>query len=123
MVKHVNSLTINDENLTKSVIKKTNGFEYENHLRKMLITYLGEFSLRELEAHFEADQTSTIEHFKSTLGTLWTKRCSLAHADLVTNIATQTSIDAPSWTINQHKSISKMINRYKAAIDEKLAIQ
>lgn len=123
IVIHVNSLTICDEILTQKVIRATSGFEYDTHLRRMLINYLGEHNLRKLEADYEDDQKSTIEHFKSTLGTLWKKRCSLAHADLVTNIATQNSIDAPSWTISQYKSISKMIERYKATIDRRLKNQ
>lgn len=117
----VDNLTIKDAQWTKKqVIDKVSGFEYEAHLRFMLTKIVGESTLRKIEERMELNHPGDLEQMKSLLGSLWTKRCDLAHAHMVAHIAAQTKIDAPSWTLNQHRLLDKLINRYQACIESQL---
>ena len=96
----VDQATINERVWTeRNVIKDVSGFEYESHLRRMLIKLGGEVLARRVESQIEQVAPGDLAHLKSLLGTLWKKRCSLAHADMVANVASQVSFDAPSWSL------------------------
>ncbi len=121
IIRLVNQKTIKDYTFTTETIRNTNGFEYEKHFKPMLIKYLGEFTLRAIEANLLSAQDFDLGIFKSNLGTLWVKRCALAHADLIANLAaTQKSYEAPSWSLSRYTALSKMISAYKTAIETTL---
>jgi hypothetical protein len=44
---------------------------------------------------------------------LWKARCAFAHADLVTNIATQRTFYAPSWSRSQYQILATLISAFK----------
>jgi hypothetical protein len=91
------------------VIDRNNGFDYSKHLRPMLCKIIGEHSVQVVEFRFEIDQPGDLEQLKLTLAQLWKVRCAFAHNDVATNVSTQAKFDAPSWTINQHRIISRRL--------------
>lgn len=108
LIRNVDLITINDnEWVNNSVIKRTNGFTYLSHFRPMLVTLVGEFSVRRIESEMQKNCNGELERMKSLLGTLWDKRCNLAHADVGANVAAQIKFDAPSWSINQYRILGK----------------
>lgn len=110
----LSNLSLRDELWTKSdVILKTSGFEYINHLRPMMCKLIGEHHVRMGERRFEAAHPGDLDQIKSMLGSNWKIRCSFAHSDLVHNIATQVTFNAPSWTINQHRILEKKLENLK----------
>jgi hypothetical protein len=104
-----------DKWVNDHVIERTNGFDYSQHLRPMLCKVLGEHLTRCLEAEFAVSNPGDLEQIKSTLGSLWTQRCKFAHADLLMNVATQATFNAPSWTQNQHRVLQKKLEALKSA--------
>lgn len=117
VVKSIDSASLKDIDWTrKNVIENTHGFHYEKHFRPMLCTILGEHKVREIERKYEAKHPGNLEGIKSSLGMLWTTRCKLAHADLVAHKAAQIKIDAPSWTKNQFRVLSKRLDEYKTVL-------
>lgn len=106
--------------VTTEVLSRTNGFRYNEDLRAMLSRIVGEVFARRVEARFEAAHPGDLDQFKSTLGQLWKVRCSFAHADVSANIAAQQKFEAPSWTVNQHRILYKLIGRYEQAIVDTL---
>lgn len=68
----------------------------------------------------EAAHPTELDQLKSLLGQLWKDRCSYAHADMHTNVATQQTFNAPSWTISQHTKLKEMLARYEAALTQVL---
>lgn len=100
----------------ENVISKTNGFQYENHWRPMLSRLVGEIFVRRVEARVEQDFSGDLEQLKSLLGTLWRIRCNFAHADMVANVASQQTFNAPSWSINQHRILKKLLLRYEQSM-------
>lgn len=100
----------------KNVIEKTNGFTYNSHWRPMLCKVVGEVFARRVELAMEVAHPTELEHLKSMLGQLWKDRCSFAHADMNTNVATQQTFNAPSWTISQHGTLKAILGRYEAVM-------
>ena len=80
-------------------IKRTYGFEYDRHFRKMLITIIGYKGIELIEK--KADSL-TFQKFKSTLGMLKGKRDAQAHT-YVRGI--MTTIDAPSVTLSKFQNL------------------
>ena len=99
-----------------NVLKWTNGFSYSDHLRPMLAKLVGEIFVRRIETEMESQHPGELERMKSSLGHLWKKRCDFAHADMTANVAAQQSFDAPSWSINQHRILKKIIDHYKVCV-------
>ena len=95
----------------REVIEKTFGFDYGKHFRPMLVKMIGEHLTRSLEVTIDQKYPGDIEKLKSSTGDLWTRRCDFAHADMTSNVAKQQTFAAPSWVINQHRIISKMLLR------------
>ena len=108
---------INDPDWVKGeVLSRTSGFKYNEHLRPMLAKLVGEVFVRRIEARMEADFLGEFERLKALLGTLWQLRCSFAHADVAANVAAQERFDAPSWSINQHRVLKKLIDHYEQSM-------
>lgn len=99
-----------------NVISKTSGFQYDNHWRPMLSRLVGEVFVRRVESRMEEDFAGDLDRLKSLLGTLWRIRCDFAHADMTAHVAAQQTFQAPSWSINQHRLLSKLLARYERAM-------
>jgi hypothetical protein len=109
IISDVNDLTIKDADWAKDLLNKTSGFTYATHFRPMLVNLIGEVFTRKVELEMEKNNPGDLDRLKSTLGTLWKKRCQFAHADISSNIASQAQFDSPTWSINQYRIINKLI--------------
>lgn len=117
LIREVDKITINDSKwVADSVIKKTSGFTYVSHFRPMLVTLIGEILTRRAENEMDKNHNGELERMKSLLGTLWGKRCNLAHADVAANVASQVKFDAPSWSIEQYRTLNKIFGSLEASI-------
>lgn len=122
LIREVDRSTINDSKwVSECVIKKTSGFTYASHLRPMLVTLIGEVLTRRVEDEMERNHNGELERMKSLLGTLWEKRCNLAHADVAANVASQIKFDAPSWSMNQYRVLKKYFSSLESSIKTALA--
>jgi hypothetical protein len=114
IVMEVDSMTMADsEWVNKAVISGVYGFDYAKHLRAMLKHLLGEVLVRRVENRLETEAPGDLERLKSILGSLWKIRCEFAHSDLVTNIASQRTFYAPSWSRAQLTSLQALIEAYR----------
>lgn len=98
----------------REIIEKTFGFDYGKHFRPMLVKLIGEHLSRALENKIEQKHPGDLDRLRSSTGELWIKRCNFAHADMVTNASKQQTFVAPSWSINQHRILSKILLRFEA---------
>lgn len=105
----------------ENLISKTHGFNYTEHWRAMLQKMVGELFARKIESHFDAKSPGDLDQLKSLLGNLWRIRCSFTHADMQANIASQQTFSAPSWTINQHRILRRLLTSYEDSITTILA--
>ena len=114
---HVDKICLNDPRwVTANIIARSHGFDYLNHWRIMLTRLVGEVFARRIEGWLEENFPGDLELLKSMLGTLWNIRCDFAHADIISNVITQQRFNAPSWVINQHRVIKRLMERYERAI-------
>ena len=121
VILHANGLTLKNEDWTnKNVIKNVSGFEYAPHLRSMLTKLVGETFVLRVETQLEVASPGDLDILKSQLGTLWKKRCTFAHNDMVAHIASQVTFDAPSWTLAQYRSLAPLIGKYRGAVTNTL---
>ncbi len=97
----------------ENIISRTSGFNYLDHWRPMLSQLVGEVFARRIEAQMNRDFPGDLDQLKSLLGTLWKKRCNFAHADINANLAAQQTFDAPSWAINKHRILKRLIANYE----------
>jgi hypothetical protein len=105
---------LNDADWVRSnVISKTSGFQYDNHWRPMLVKLVGEVFARRLERRMEVNYPGELAQLKSLLGSLWSIRCHFAHADISANIVAQQTFQAPSWSINQHRILVRLLDHYQ----------
>lgn len=102
--------------IEKNVIGNTNGFHYDQHFRPMLCRILGEHKIRNFEAELERTYPGDLEKIKADLGQLWKVRCSLAHSDVAAHRSAQIKIDAPSWTKNQFRILSKKLEAFRECL-------
>jgi hypothetical protein len=102
-----------DDWVTSNVIKRTHGFDYVSHLRPMFCKILGEHLTRVLELEYDKANPGDLDRIKSTLKALWKQRCEFAHSDLITNVATQSTFDAPSLVQVQHEMLQKKLEALK----------
>jgi len=102
--------------IEREVVKSNHGFTYNEHLRKMLVKLVGEFAVDHLEHTMEAASPGVLEQLKGALTTLWTSRGVLAHTHSAAPLVRQQSLNAPSWAINQHRVIAKMIGQLEASV-------
>ena len=99
-----------------NVISRTSGFLYDSHWRAMLSRLVGEVFARRVEKQMEATFPGDLDRLKTMLGTLWKIRCDFAHADMAANIAAQQTFQAPSWSLNQHRLLKKLLSQYEQAM-------
>lgn len=99
-----------------NVISKTSGFQYDSHWRAMLSRLVGEIFARRIERQMEDMFPGDLERLKSMLGMLWKIRCDFAHADLAAHISAQQTFMAPSWSLNQHRVLKKLLGEYEQAM-------
>ncbi len=104
---------LRDDPWTASLIKATYGFDYGRHLRPMMTGILGEHLVRVIELRLNSNFSGDLEQIRSMLGSLWQMRCAFAHNDLLQNVVQQTTFNAPSWTINQHRILSKKLENLR----------
>lgn len=97
------------------VVRSNYGFQYSDHLRKMLCRVVGESAVRHVEFTFEADHPGKLEQMKAVLGMLWKSRGLLAHTHSAAPVVQQETINAPSWTINQQRVLARSIDLYEAS--------
>ena len=105
----------------ENVISKTYGFGYAEHWRPMFSKLVGELFARRIEAEMEKTFPGELERMKSQLGTLWRIRCSLAHSHITATVSPQQTLNAPSWAINQHRVLEKLMTSYEQATATVLA--
>jgi hypothetical protein len=121
MIRNIGQQTISDDKwVNEKLIDKTYGFKYDNHLRAMIVELVGEVFARRIEEQMENANSGDLDRMRSTLGELWKKRCSFAHADVSANVASQAKFDAPSWSINQHRILKKLFVSFESAINQAL---
>lgn len=115
IVLSVDNTCLKDPDWVKcQVIDRTFGFNYSKHFRPMLTELLGEHLTRRLEESMDRKFPGDLERLRSSTGDLWTKRCNFAHSDMAGNIQTQQRFDAPNWSQNQHRILSKILTRLEA---------
>lgn len=105
----------------KKVIKRTNGFTYDDHWRVMLVAIVGEVFARRVEHVFDQQCPGDRDRLKTTLDALWKVRCSFAHADVGANIAAQQTFDAPSVTLARFRSLRVLLGNLEQAMTTALA--
>jgi hypothetical protein len=107
-----------DDNIwvNDNILGRTSGFTYQDHFRPMLCRLVGEVYARRVEEQMNADYPGELDRLKSILGTLWKQRCDFAHADVAANIAAQQVFSAPSWSINQHRIVKKLIDHLELSM-------
>jgi len=117
VIREIDDASIRDSDWTrKKVLESNYGFHYDKHFRPMLRCLLGEHKLRKIEVNYDALKPGDLEFIKSSLGNLWATRCKLAHSDLGAHKAAQVTINAPSWTKNQFRVMSKRLDDFKACL-------
>lgn len=117
MVLASQNVCLRDEEWARgTVIDGNSGFTYASHLRPMLLKVIGEVSVRAVELKLEESHPGELDFMKSSLGSLWKQRCSFAHADLQSNVQSQQTFNAPSWSIAQYNRLKKSIGRYDDAL-------
>lgn len=117
LIRDVNNACLRDpEWIEIHVIKNTNGFHYAKHFRPMICRILGEHRVREFEAEFERQNPGALGQIQCDLGYLWTIRCKLAHADVAAHRSAQVTINAPSWTKNQFRVVSKRLDSLRQCL-------
>jgi hypothetical protein len=94
----------NIKNVEDSVIRRTHGFEYNDHFRRMLIQVIGLHGVEVVEHHVD---TARLQTLKSTLGALKSRRDTEAHTHL---IATTRTLDAPSVTLQNFNLVYEGLN-------------
>jgi hypothetical protein len=100
------------------VVRINFGFQYSDHLRRMLCRLVGESAVRHVELTFEAEHPGRLEQMKAVLGMLWKSRGLLAHTHSAAPLVQQATINAPSWTINQQRVLAKSIDLYEASLQK-----
>ena len=92
------------------IVKRTYGFDYQHHFRRMLIHLLGLINVEKLEK--TVDQEKQVQ-LKATLEALTSVRNSQAHTHTK---GTMQSINAPSVTIGQLPAIYDGLKEYERTI-------
>lgn len=89
----------NIDYIKKQVVKRTHGFEYNQHFREMLIRLIGKSGVEIVESRFDPGKFAPLV---SLLATLKQERDPHAHQDLASaGISTTTTLEAPSKVIQK----------------------
>lgn len=99
----------------KEVIKKTYGFDYDTHFRRMLGRVIGISNVEKLEGRLDP---SVHAKFVATLSTLKVSRDSEAHTHL--KGATKV-LNAPSVTLSQFEDVYKGLKAYDHVLRKHIA--
>jgi hypothetical protein len=91
----------------ENLIGKTSGFKYNEHFRPMLCSVLGHGCVGRIESRLDQQNGGDVEQLKSTLGTLWNMRGSLAHTHFA-GMTKQMTLNAPSWC--------KILTKYECVV-------
>ncbi len=89
----------NRKTVEDNTIRRTHGFEYNEHFRRMLIQVIGLRGVERMERRADATR---LQALKSTLGALKPRRDVEAHTHL---IAATRTIDAPSATLKNFQRV------------------
>lgn len=98
------------------IVERNFGFQYSDHLRKMLCRLVGESAVQLIEFTFECNHPGKLEQMKAILGMLWKNRGLLAHTHSAAPVVQQVTINAPSWTINQQRILARSIDLYEESL-------
>lgn len=94
----------NTKYIRKEVVKRIYGFQYDIHIRDMLISVIGLISLEDIEGRFE--KTGKITKLKSALSNLAESRNKAAHTHLKGSI---NNYDAPSVIRGEFQKIMPIL--------------
>lgn len=109
--RHVTS-TANANFIERDIVKRTYGFDYNNHFRKMLISLVGIISCEKVEARIpQAVHVRLVAQLRS----LKAVRDSLAHTYLKGSVVTM-NIDAPSVTMARFNEIYLGLQAFEQAL-------
>lgn len=111
-----NAAGVADGKAVVSRIDGTYGFRYADHVRGLFLAIGGEMIVQRAEATLEKNQPGELSRLQSALGALWKHRCELAHVSSVKVTGKQLVVNAPSWSVNQQRVLSKLIDKYEAEI-------
>lgn len=115
----IETVCLNDQKwVRENILAKSNGFHYADHWRVMLIRLVGEVFARRIEYRLDELFPGDLDQLKSLLGTLWKIRCDFAHADIGAIAATQQTFSAPSWVINQHRILTRLLDHYEKSVSD-----
>ena len=96
--------TSNRKYIKKEIVKRTSGFQYEFHIRPMLISVIGLIALEGIERKFE--KTAKITTLKNSLSNLRESRNKAAHTHLK---GAMYSYDAPSVIRGEFQKIKTVL--------------
>jgi hypothetical protein len=94
----------NRKYIRKEIVKRTNGFQYEFHIRPMLISVIGLITLERIERKFE--KTGKISTLKNSLSNLRESRNKAAHTHLK---GAMSNYDAPSVIRGEFQKIKTVL--------------
>lgn len=101
---------VNFKYVRNDIVKRTSGFDYEYHFRRMLIQLLGIINVERIEKN--VDQRKRLE-LTATLGVLKTVRDAEAHTH-IKGVTRQ--INAPSVTLGQFTSLYDGLVEFEAIL-------
>ncbi len=107
--------------VTRYVISRTSGFQYDEHWKVMLARLVGEVFVRRVESQMEANFPGDLDRLKTILKGLWKIRCDFAHADMAANMAAQLTFQAPSWALKQQAELQILLGQYEQSMLAALA--
>lgn len=100
----------NKEYVQKQIVKKTHGFDYDNHFRRMLVQLMGIINVEMLEKNVDQIKQAQL---KAALSALKTARDAEAH----THIKGVTKhINSPSVTLSQFPDVCDGLLEYDRVI-------
>jgi hypothetical protein len=74
--------------------------------------------MRRVEKIMDEKYPGELDLLRGKLDSLWKKRCTFAHADMVSNIVAQQTFDAPSWAINEFGLIKSALEHLESVLVE-----
>lgn len=99
-----------------NVTKRISGFTYPDHIRKMLVSIVGEVGLRKVESALEGEFPGALQFLTSELAILTKARNHFAHTDSAVPLPQQVSLDGPSVSINRYQVLAPAIDKFQAKL-------
>lgn len=103
-------LQANIEHCEKQIVKRTYGFDYQEHFRSMLIRLLGLINVEKIESRVDQQK---LQRMTAALTTLKLQRNAEAHTHLK---GTTRTINAPSVTITQFQPVYDGLREFERVI-------